>query len=112
MHGHTILLPLPNGLYRCISRALLGEVFAQVVAVAAAWTDAHDFTLRVYLDRAATDEDAAGLDILLAEISADFPLDYFRSCHAEILTTTATMQHLDALSDLLFARSNKTRFTH
>ena len=106
-----MLLPLRHLLYRSSSRALLGKVFAQVAVVVAAWTAAHNFTLRAYLNRAATDEIAAGLDILIRS-SADFPQDYFRSCHAEILTTTATVQHLDALSGVVFARSNKTRFTH
>ena len=86
----STLLPLPNDLYRAISRALLGEIFAHVVAVAAAWTAERDFTLHVYLDRAADAGDAEGLDIILTEIIADFPLDYFRHTAFAITTTTQT----------------------
>ena len=108
----TTLQPLPNDLYRAISRALLGEIFANVVAVAAAWTAERDFTLHVYLDRAAHTGDAEGLDIILTEIIADFPLDYFRSTAFKIITTTQTIQHLNAHSGFVFARSHKTSFTH
>ena len=108
----TALRPLPNDLYRAISRALLGEIFVHVVAVAAAWTAKHDFTLHVYLDRTAHAGDAEGLDIILTEIIADFPLDYFRHTAFEITSTTQTVQHLHAHSGFVFARSHKTSFTH
>ena len=108
----TALRPLPNDLYRAISRALLGEIFAHVVAVAAAWTVERDFTLHVYLDRAADAGDAEGLDIILTEIIADFPIDYFRHTAFEITFTTKTAQHLNAHSGFVFARSHKTSFTH
>ena len=88
------LLPLPNDLYRAISRALLGEIFNHVVAVAAAWTAERDFTLHVYLDRAAHADDAEGLDIILTEIIADFSLDYFHSTAFQITATTQAVQHL------------------
>ena len=106
------LLPLPNDLYRAISRALLGEIFDHVVAVAAAWTAERDFTLHVYLDRAAHADDAEGLDIILTEIIADFPLDYFHSTAFQITATTQAVQHLNAHSGWVFARSNKSSFTH
>ena len=106
------LLPLPNDLYRAISRALLGEIFNHVVAVAAAWTAERDFTLHVYLDRAAHADDAEGLDIILTEIIADFPLDYFRSTAFQITHTTQSAQHLNAHSGFVFARSDKSSFTH
>ena len=108
----TALLPLPNDLYRAISRALLGEIFVHVVAVAAAWTSERDFTLYVYLDRATDAGDAEGLDIILTEIIADFPLDYFRHTAFAITFTTQTVQHLHAHSGFVFARSHKTSFTH
>ena len=108
----STLLPLPNDLYRTISRALLGEIFIHVVAVAAAWTAKHDFTLHVYLDRTAHAGDAEGLDIILTEIIADFPIDYFRHTAFEITFTTKTAQHLNAHSGFVFARSHKTSFTH
>ena len=108
----TALLPLPNDLYRAISRALLGEIFVHVVAVAAAWTSERDFTLHVYLDRATDAGDAEGLDIILTEIIADFPLGYFRSTVFEISHTTQTVQHLHAYSGFVFARSDKSSFTH
>ena len=103
----TALLP-----YRSISRALLGEIFVHVVAVAAAWTAERDFTLHVYLDRAAHADDAEGLDIILTEIIADFPLDHFHSTAFQITATTQAVQHLNAHSGWVFARSNKTSFTH
>ena len=108
----TALRPLPNDLYRAISRALLGEIFVHVVAVAAAWTAKHDFTLHVYLDRTAHAGDAEGLDIILTEIIADFPLDYFRSTAFAITFTTQTVQHFHAHSGFVFARSDKSSFTH
>ena len=108
----TTLLPLPNDLYRSISRVLLGEIFAHVVAVAVTWTTERDFTLHVYLDRAAHAGDTEGLDIILTEIIADFPLDYFRHTTFEISHTTQTIQHLNAYSSFVFARSHKTSFTH
>ena len=106
------LLPLPNDLYRAISRALLGEIFVHVVAVAAAWTSERDFTLHVYLDRETDAGDAEGLDIILTEIIADFPLDYFRHTAFKIITTIQTAQHLHAHSGFVFARAHKTSFTH
>ena len=75
-------------IYLSLKRALLGEIFPELLAVAYESLSDKNFKLLFFLDQPASDEHAETISIIETEVMADFAPD-IKISH-EIISTIAT----------------------
>ena len=96
---------LPEWLRVSFQRALLGEIYPAIRAIAVAFDGSRKLTIRYYLDREPTDFDRDSLSMVVASIYAD------TSSNSEIPAVAEECVHaqgkigtLDALDAFVYAR--------
>lgn len=88
-----------------IAKALFGEVFPDIRAIAYAY-DAKKklITMRWYLSRPPVEEDYEDLGSVMNEVMADFSYKEFDDVKEECIYTTAPASELDPLDGLVYLR--------
>jgi hypothetical protein len=96
---------LPDWLRLSIGRALLGEIYPAIRAIAVSFSSTNELTIRYYLDRDPTQFDFESIDVLLANVVAGAPggarIDAIVD---ECVRSDNKLKDLDALDGLLYAR--------
>jgi hypothetical protein len=96
---------LPEWLILWIWRALLGEIYPSIRAVAASFSESNELTIRYYLDRRPTDFDFESLGYVVTYILSEAPSNaVIRSVKEECEFSTVSFGELEILDGLVYAR--------
>ncbi|MCA6221842.1 hypothetical protein [Photorhabdus antumapuensis] len=100
------LRTIPDELFIWVSKALLGEIYSAIRAIAVGFNNEERIlTLRYYLDRAPTEEDYESLDIVITNILAHTSSNEdIRSVNDEAVFSTKPFKDLDSLSGFIYVR--------
>jgi hypothetical protein len=96
---------VPDWLVLSIWKALLGEIYPAIRAIAVSFSSTNELTIRYYLDREPTQFDSESIDVLLTNVLAgaaegqriDATVD-------ECVRSDTKLKDLDVLDGLLYAR--------
>ena len=94
----------PGWLTLCVWRALLGEIYPSIRAIAINFTDDKTLLIRYYLDRPATEFDQESLETVATNISASTGLDQINHIDVECQYTTAPIHALNRLAGFIYCR--------
>lgn len=95
---------LPEWLWLCVSRALLGEVYPEIRAIAVNLSEEKILTIRYYLDREPIEDDAESIETLETEISAMTGRDEVAQSKLECVYSDLPLGKIDVLGELVYAR--------
>jgi hypothetical protein len=93
MRGH-----LPDWLIVCIWRALLGEIYPSIRAIAVGLTENRNLTIRYYLDRIPTEMDYESMEVVATNISASVDLDTIANIDLDcqyVINPIGSLEYLD-----------------
>ncbi|PZQ17989.1 MAG: colicin [Ancylobacter novellus] len=97
---------MPDWLFVVITKALLGEVYPAIRAIAVRYSpEENTLLLRAYLDREPTEDDNENIAIIETNIFAMTTRAEIASSQAECVHTNAPHGRLDPLDGFVFARS-------
>ncbi|AWK43210.1 colicin [Photorhabdus laumondii subsp. laumondii] len=101
-----MLKTIPDELFIWVSKALLGEIYPAIRAIAVGFNNEKKLlTLRYYLDREPTEEDYESLDIVIANILAHTSSNNdIRGVNDEVVFSTNPFRDLDSLSGFIYIR--------
>ena len=95
---------LPNWLIACVCRALLGEIYPSIRAIALGLSAEKILTIRYYLDRMPREIDKESLEIVAINISASIGLDRISYIKIDSQFTIALIRDLDYLDGFIYCR--------
>lgn len=85
-------------------RALIGEVYPNVRAVAIALSDSGNLLIRYYLDREPTDFDWESLEVVATNLSAQVGLDKIAHVELECQFSDQPLGKLDFMDGMVYSR--------
>ena len=96
---------LPEWLILWIWRALLGEIYPEIRAIAVRFTKEKEFTIRYYLDRNPTEYDYDSLSCVVTNILSNTSTnDEIRAVNEEVIFSQDVIRDLEILDGLIYAR--------
>ena len=95
---------LPDWLIMCVWRALLGEVYPSIRAIAIALSKNRTLTIRYYMDRVPTDMDRESVEVVATNISASIGLDTIANIEVDCQYIIAPIGMLDCLDGFIYCR--------
>jgi hypothetical protein len=96
---------LPEWLVLWIWRALLGEIYPEVRAIAVRFTDEKELTIRYYLDREPTEDDYESIGCIITDVfSNTSSKNEISAIHQEARYSQTRIGNLDILDGLIYAR--------
>ncbi|WP_378993897.1 colicin [Paraherbaspirillum soli] len=95
---------LPDWLIVCVWRALLGEIYPSIRAVAIALSDNRILTIRYYLDRIPLDMDHESIEVVATNISASISLDMIAHIEVDCQYSSSSFGALDCLDGFIYCR--------
>ena len=96
---------LPDWLRLWFQRALLGEIYPAIRAIAVSFSESRALVVRIYLDREPTQEDRESAACVMTEILANTSSnDEIRSAEEECLLSGTRLCELDPLDGFVYAR--------
>ncbi|MHA6848862.1 colicin [Ralstonia syzygii] len=96
---------LPEWLVLSVWRALLGEIYPAIRAIAISFSSSRELTIRYYLDREPTQYDLESIDVLLTNILAGAPEGQrIEAAFDECIRSESRLKDLDVLDGLVYAR--------
>ena len=96
---------LPEWLIIWIWRALLGEIYPEIRAIAAKFTKEKELTIRYYLDRKPIENDYENISCVTTSILSNTSSNYeITIINEEILFSNDRIKDLDILDGLIYAR--------
>lgn len=96
---------LPDRLIILIWKALLGEIYPSIRAIAIGYTSDRKLTIRYYLDREPTDYDYESISNVKTKILAHtLSIDDFTSIAEEAFFSDKRFGDLDRLNQFIYAR--------
>lgn len=95
---------LPDWLVVCIWRALLGEIYPSIRAIAIAFTKNRTLTIRYYLDQEVNDMDHDSIEVVATNISASLGSDEIAKIEVECEYSTLAIGRLNCLDGFIFCR--------
>lgn len=95
---------IPDWLILCVWRALLGEIYPEVRAIAVSISQDACLTIRYYLDREPQDYDWESLEVVATNISSSVSAEkIFRIC-IECLPSESPIGSLESLDGFIYCR--------
>ena len=94
---------IPDQLVLCVWRALLGEVFPNLRAIALSFRK-KVLTIRYYVDGELTEPDQESIDFVLAGVSATMDIEVVEELKFECVATRDPIGTVDPLDQLIFAK--------
>jgi hypothetical protein len=95
---------LPEWLIACVWRALLGEIYPSIRAIAVALSENKTLMIRYYLDRAPTEMDNESMETVATNISASIGLEIIAHIDLNCQYATAPFGALDRLDGFIYCR--------
>jgi hypothetical protein len=95
---------LPDWLIICIWRALLGEIYPAIRAIAIEFKKNRTLIIRYYLDREIDDMDRDSVEVVATNISASLGSDEVTRIEVECEYSTLGIGQLDCLGGFIFCR--------
>lgn len=96
---------LPDWLILWIWRALLGEIYPNIRAIAASFSGGDELIIRYYLDRQPTDFDFESLGYVMTYVLSAAPSnEVIKSVKEECEYSAASFGELEVLDGLVYAR--------
>jgi hypothetical protein len=96
---------LPDWLIIWVWRALLGEIYENIRAIAVRFTCEKKLTIRYYLDRIPTEYDYESIDCIITNILANTSSNYeILEVNEEVVFSQKSIRDLDILDGLVYAR--------
>ncbi len=96
---------LPDWLRLWFQSALISEVYPQIRAIAVAYSETKELTVRYYLDRSPSDFDYESLSMVVSEVlSNTTSASEISSVTEECVYSYQRMADIDRLDGLVFAR--------
>lgn len=95
---------LPDWLIVCVWRALLGEIYPSIRAIAVALSENRTLTIRYYLDRAPADIDHDSMETVATNISASAGLNTIAHVELNCQYSDAPYGTLDRLGGFIYCR--------
>lgn len=97
--------PLPGWLKIWIWRALIGQIYPNIRAIAASFSDEKELKVRYYLDRPPTGFDHESLGDVMTEILANASSNGdIKSVSEECVYSDAPFSQMDVLGEFVYAR--------
>lgn len=95
---------LPDWLIVCVWRAMLGEIYPSIRAVAIGLSANRTLTIRYYMDREITEMDQESIEVVATNISASTGLEAIAHILVDCQYTTAPIGTLDYLDGFIYCR--------
>ena len=95
---------LPDWLIVCLWRALLGEIYPSIRAIAVALSENRTLMIRYYMDRAPSEIDYESMETVATNISASIGLDAISHIDLNCQYATAPFGDLDYLDGFIYCR--------
>lgn len=95
---------LPEWLIVCVWRALLGEIYPSIRAIAVSLSDNRDLVIRYYLDRAPTEVDHESMETVATNISASIGLETISHIDIDCQYATEPFGMLNQLDGFVYCR--------
>lgn len=97
--------PLPDWLRLWFQSALISEVYPQIRAIAVAYSETNELTVRYYLDRTPSDFDYESLSMVVGEVLSNATSSSeIAAVTEECVYSGQRMSDIDRLDGLVFAR--------
>ena len=96
---------LPDWIIVCVWRALLGEIYPSIRAIAVALSENRTLLIRYYMDRAPTEMDDESMEIVATNISASVGFgDSISHIDLDCQYATGPLGDLDCLDGFIYCR--------
>ena len=95
---------LPDWIIVCVWRALLGEIYPSIRAIAVALSENQTLMIRYYIDRAPTEMDYESMETVATNISASIGLDAISHIDLNCQYATDPLGNLDCLDGFVYCR--------
>jgi hypothetical protein len=95
---------LPDWLVVSIWRALLGEIYPHIRAIAVGLSPEKVLILRYYLDREPVDFDSESISVVAINVSSSLPLDLVGRIDVDCQYSSLPFGKLDCLDGLIYCR--------
>jgi hypothetical protein len=95
---------LPEWLILCAWRALLGEIYPEIRAIALSLSKEKTLHIRYYLDRDPNEYDYESISVVETNISSMIGRDRIESSNIECIHTDLLLRDMDSLDGFIYAR--------
>lgn len=96
---------LPDWIIVCVWRALLGEIYPSIRAIAVALSENRTLLIRYYMDRVPTEMDYESMEVVATNISASIGFgDEISHIGLDCRYATVPFGDLDCLDGLIYCR--------
>jgi len=95
---------LPDWVIVCVWRALLGEIYPSIRAIAVALSENRTLMIRYYMDREPTEMDYESMETVATNISASIGLDAISHIDLNCQYAATPLGNLDCLDGLVYCR--------
>lgn len=95
---------LPDWLLLMMWRALIGEVYPNVRAIAIALSDTGNLRIRYYLDRRPTDFDWESIEVVATNFSSQIGTEKIFHTELECVFSESPIGTLDSLGGIVYSR--------
>jgi len=98
-------MKLPEWLVLWVWQSLIGEIYAEIRAIALRYDSENNLLIRYYLEREPADEDFESIECVITNILAHTSSnEQIRNVKEEIMFSTERLSELDILDGLVYAR--------
>ena len=95
---------LPDWLVICVWRALFGEIYPSIRAIAISLNESRHLVIRYYLDRESSEMDQESMEVVATNISAAIGLDRISRIELECQFEVCPLGQLDYLDGFIYCR--------
>lgn len=95
---------LPDWLVLCVWRALIGEIYPAIRAIAISLSDDGVLLIRYYLDRSPTDFDWESLEVVATNISASIGQEKISHVDLDCKFVLGSIGRLECLDGFIYCR--------